>query len=77
MVAAANIAGTEQKQLLAKSTVSAYTVCNSGHHDVTMTHDENDATVSPGDCVAVEAKTITASGTDDDARNMVSVHNHN
>jgi hypothetical protein len=75
-VASANISGTEEKGLVAKSTVGHYTVCNSGHHVVSITHDGNSSSVGSGDCMAIEAKTVTAAGTDDDARNSVTVSHH-
>ncbi len=75
-VASVGINGTEGKQMVSKSTTGHYTVCNQGHHQVTLTHDEAEAPVGAGDCMAVEAKNIKVTGTNDDAVNRINVYDH-
>ncbi len=76
MVASAEISGTEEKQLVDKTTVGHYTVCNTGRHEISVTHGEQKLPVGARDCVAVEAKNIRAAGTNDAAMNYVTVYAH-
>ncbi len=75
-VASAEITGTQEKQLVDKTTVGHYTVCNSGHHEISLTHGDQKLPVGARDCVAIEAKSIKAAGTNDTARNNVTVYQH-
>lgn len=74
--ASAGVSGTQEKTLVSKQSSGHYSVCNQGSHDLTVTHDSASSAVGSGDCMAVEAKTISVKGTHDSAFNRAFVYNH-
>ena len=74
--ASASISGTQQKTLVSKQTTGHYSVCNHGSHALAVNHDASNATVDQGDCMAVEAKTISVKGTHDSAFNKAFIYSH-
>ena len=73
----ATVSGTDEKTLVHKKGPGHYSVCNSGSHDLSVSHDESIMDVAPGDCVSVEASKISVTGTNANAHNTATVYNHN
>ena len=74
--ARATVSGTDEKTLVHKKGPGHYSICNSGSHDLAVSHDESALDVAPGDCVSVEASKIAVKGTNDNAHNTATVYNH-
>ena len=74
--ASAGVSGTQEKTLVHKQSTGHYSVCNHGSHSLMVSTEATSATVGSGDCMAIEAKTISVKGTHDSAFNRAFIYNH-